>query len=576
MKHMITLRYLLGCIVLLYVPSKAFEGVKTVYLPRSQSVDAARELMGWQREINLYTCDNYWTFSLAPVYQHSFNPCALGNYILGGTSFNVTGSRVTRRSSNDILADYFGLPQDFQSVVNFCPVITSFIFDTNFYFGLNSIFEGFYIRIHAPIVHSKADLQLCEFVGAAGSDFYPAGYMGAAQVPTDELAHSVELAMQGSVLISGVKTPLTFGDMQSPLAFGKIFSRESRTGLSDVQLVAGWNFVQDDWYHLGLNIRAAIPSGSRPDPEFLLDAVVGNGKHWELGMGLTSHVDVWEHALWSCGLYLDANVTHLFSSEQVRSFQFKNNGPGSRYMLLELITPGSENLFLGVGGPAAPDQYDGHLFPAINVTTFCTKIAIPVQADIVAKCAFYRGDLEFDVGYNIWIRSAEKLQCRDSLAAGYAFKGDTQLYGFTTADAADPLNATQSRATIHGGQGVGNFVAGQEFTNANVDSPIVATSPGALAQLDIADSVTLGIPQLPINTSNPAVLLTDDDIDNNSALMPRSLTQKLFMHVGQRWQGCACTVPYIGCGFEVEFGGCTYNKSILSQWAVVFKGGLSY
>ena len=59
--------------------------------------------------------------------------------------------------------------------------------------------------------------------------------------------------------------------------------------------------------------------------------------------------------------------------------------------------------------------------------------------------------LRFDLGYNFWANSKEKLHCRETFVENrYAIKGDAQIYGFT-ADAGDnpiALNATQSMATI--------------------------------------------------------------------------------------------------------------------------------
>lgn len=564
---------------------QSFQGRRTFLLPRSQSVDAARELMGWQREINLFDKGTYWTLAFTPEYQHSFNPCAISNYLLGGNLFNFTGSQVTNRAATDILADYFGLPSNFSSVVGFCPRITNFIFDINFYMGFDVLCSGLYFRIHAPIVHAKADLRLSERIRNPGSTFFPAGYMGPERVESDDLVHSVEQAMEGTNIIEGQPVPLVFGDMKSPLQFGKIFGREARTHMSDVHLVFGWNFLQDCWYHLGLNLRAILPTGNRPCSEFLLEAVIGNGKHWEFGLGLTSHVDIWESdsELWSCALYFDANLTHLVTSEQLRSYDFKDN-PGSRYMLLEQIHPGSENLFLGIAGPPAPNQYAGHLLPAINVTTLSSNISIPAQFDAVLKCSFFRCSWEIDFGYNLWIRSAEKLSCRRQFPQNiYALKGDAQVYGFAVDETPIALNATEHAATIHGGQGATNFVAGVEYTNANVDSPIVARDPGVLTQLNAADSAELGIAQLPVNTSNPAQLLNDNNIDTCSGLAPKAVTHKLFVYAGNRWEGCECVEPYLGFGGEIEFAAgstcypaCKKDRFALNQWAVLVKGGFSY
>ena len=56
---------------------------KTFLAPRSQSVNAARELVLWHGYINQYCQDFYGAFSITPEYGHSFRPERLAEYFLG-------------------------------------------------------------------------------------------------------------------------------------------------------------------------------------------------------------------------------------------------------------------------------------------------------------------------------------------------------------------------------------------------------------------------------------------------------------------------------------------------------------
>lgn len=563
-------------------------GNKTLVVPRSQSVDAARELVGWEREINKFCADYYWSLSFAPVYTRSLRNEQIINYLFDGHSqFVFSGSRVPNRGKNDILADYFGLAPDFESSIVFEPRITNFIFDIDWYVGLDRVYKGLYLRVHAPIVYAKWDLHMDECIMNQGTMFYPAGYMGQTQVPNNQLVDSVQQALQGTRNMNGELQPLTFGNMSIPLAYGKIVGRQELTRVSDVQLVAGWNIWADDWYHAGFNIRTSLPSGNVPCGVFLFEPLVGNGGHWEFGVGFTGHVQVWScrESEQSLSLYCDANLTHLFTVQQRRSFEFQRNGPGSRYMLLEEIRSGSDDLFLGVGGPPSPVQYNGLLIPAINLTTLKANISVPAQLDAVIKIGYVHGSYEFDVGYELWMRSREKLACRDRFAGTFAFKGDAQIYGFTPADLPIALGATEHDATLHGGQGITNFSAGAYYQNLNVDSPVQATSPGTLYQLNTADAATLSIPQLLVQTSNPSIVLTDADIANCSALSPTAITHKLFIHINNRWQEqrylkeCIKVTPFLGIGAFVECAQTGTRQcpgGAFSQWGIIIKGGLSY
>ena len=102
----------------------------------------------------------------------------------------------------------------------------------------------------------------------------------------------------------------------------------------------GYNFLLSDWYHLGLNVRTAAPTGTLRTSEFLFEPIAGNNHHWELwAADLTGHVDLWcddEHRQ-KFGIYSDLNITHLFASSQKRSFDLQTTctipSNGSRYML---------------------------------------------------------------------------------------------------------------------------------------------------------------------------------------------------------------------------------------------------
>jgi len=557
----------------------ALFGERTFFSTRSQSVNAALELVGWEKEINQpgqNTC--YGTVAGAVDYTHSFHTDAIAKFLFGSECLFFSGSKAMNRGPNDILADYFGLPFCYKSCVSFDPVISNVIFDLNWY---QSIGCGSYVRLHVPLVHSKWDLNLQEVVLDNGDNFsmcgtftfYPAGYMGPDRIERAGMHTNVREAFEGKTRV---------GDLQ-PLQFGKIFGRQLESRIAEIQIALGWNYFLSDWYHLGLEIRTAIPTGNRPDAEFLFEAIVGNSHHWELGAGLTSHVDVWRscNECHTLALYMDANVTHLFSDTQNRSYDLKN-GPGSRYMLAQLFGTGSTDLRVGASdGPPAEHQYIGCIVPVVNITTLPTDISIAVQGDIVLKCAYQRADgFECDIGYNFWGRSKEESNCRRSLERDhFVLKGDAQVYGFDPDEERVPLSVSQSQATLHKAQAQTNFVPGVEFRNENADFPVLAFDANGdpLTQVTLQDAIDLDIDQGQINTSNPTVFLSDDDIDSCSPLLPRALTHKFFFHIGHAWHCAEKLKPYIGIGGAAEWAHTNArHNSGYSQASIWVKGGFSY
>jgi hypothetical protein len=564
-------------------------GEKTFFSTRSQSVDAVRDLVGLQQEIHLYNQDHcYGTIALTIEYNRSFQTKKIAQFLFGSEQLFFSGSKVENRGKNAILADYFGLPFCYQSCVKFEPRISNFIFDFNWYQSLDCVLDGAYVQVHLPMVQTKWDLHLNEKILDDGTEecgtytFYPAGYMSQEQLTIatslipepNNLSISVQEAFEGLRLV---------GD-RDPLQFGRIFGRQTRSRFSDLQLIFGWDFLLENWYYAGASLRIAVPTGNRPTCEFLFESICGNGHHWELGAGFDGFVRLWQSTggVHTLALYADANITHLFTDRQNRSYDLKNNGTGSRYMLIQDFGSGAADFLLSSTGPAASVQYTGRLLPAVNATTLKSDISIGVQADIVVKLAYQRSDgFEFDFGYNFWARSKEKVHCRARFPDNrYVIKGDAQVYGFVQGTQ-EPirLSASQSKATLYAAQPDTNFVAGQEFRNFNADNPVgVFDDTGlALNQLNDSDAMSLDVVQAQIDTSSPTVFLSDADINEFSGILPKAISHKLFFHCDKTWHEKPGIKPYLGAGASVEWAcSCVCNNSAYSQWAMWLKGGLSY
>jgi len=542
---------------------------RTFYVPRSQGTNIVRDDVGWSTLVNLPAQDDFYgVFAFTPAYTRSFKPQEFINFLLKCPTLTVSGSQYPDRGSQDVLADYWGLPSDFQSILCFDPKINNFILDLNFYFGLDQAVNGLYVRINAPITQTSWDLNMREFVKNQGVNGSPAGYMSAAPISNANLVQNAADFFQGTE---------TFGDMEEPLQYGKIFQRQVENRIAELRGVVGWNWT-GNYYHVGFNARASAPTGNRPSGEFLFEPIAGNGKHWEVGVGVTAHYDLWtnEEQTNEIGIYFDANIIHLCGSGQKRSFDFLNNGYGSRYMLIEEMASESANLFLGSpAGPASPDQYRGFLAPAINYTTLDIKTSFDVQADMALTCLFRRQGLNVELGYNFFGRSAEKLHCRTQFPSGqFAAKGDAQLYGFdNTAPSPNPkiipLAATQHNATLHAGQIPGN----SNFRNLNADSAVPAADSTTL--LNQLPAATMGITPAVVQTSNIPILLTDADIDTNGALLAGVISNALFFHISHVWYEHDDWSPYLGFGGEVEWAN-GEAPSTYSQWQIWAKGGVAF
>jgi len=556
------------------------------FQPRPQSWNAARELVGWQQFINKFEMeDMYSAFYLTPEYTHSFAPCKLAGYLFG-SDYHQNGNKLTisgivkkdtagntiARGENEWLGDYFGLPLDFISNITFCPKISNFVVDFGLYIGGKGAAENCFFKLHAPLVHTRWQLGIQEEILSKGTDAVSAaadGYFSVDVVPFEEFAKSF--------VDSTINGKFTFCDMKEPLKYSKINDKcckLTKTRIADIELALGWNVIQEEDAHLGVMIRAAFPTGGKRCCDYLFAPVVGNGGHYELGGGITSSARLWtsddeEKSFW---FYLDANVMHLFKRKLWRTFELIDK-PNSRYMLVMQMKSDVENLYGGTLGETpytAPNyQYAGNFVPLANISTCCTDVSIDVMGELAAKLTWNNNNWSFDLGYNVWGRTGEKVCKADCIEENkYALKGDAFIYGRVGLQS--PLSATEHKADIHSGTNIPTgvlYTDSRFLNNDGIDNPITAWSNstgGVLGQS---------------KTSLQPKLLSSQDLE--TCPTPSALSHKVFAHVSYAWKDDVQDedgwIPYLGFGGEAEFSAkISGNYSALSQWGVWVKGGYAF
>jgi len=541
---------------------------------RSQGRDSARELVGWQQFINKYCMDSrYGAFSVAVEYAQTFREEKLAHFLFGNDLQNccellIQGDEpcgdAASRNPKAWFADHFGLTGQYSSKVRFCPRIQNAIVDLNLYIGLDNITQGLYLRINAPIVWTKWELCMHEnIVCDAADDSHPAGYMAETNVPRSDTPPSFAKYMTGKY---------TFGDMKTPIKYGLISNCGcTKIGLAELDISLGYNFQLEEDRHLGIFGYLAAPTGTRPCAKYLFEPIIGNGKHWEIGAGISGSWIFWKNcecedlhggAARYMGLWLEATVAHLFDADQCRSFDFKCK-PNSRYMLLAKIGSNTDEVLLGdttEEATAGNYQYAKNLIPAINWTTSKVKVKIPVQADIAIKLGYTRENWNFDLGYNLWARTGEKFCdfCHDD-GKKYVLKGDMYLYGQqeNNGNLIFPLPVSQSQADIHAGKNWPKVEDVNPRTNPRVDNPTLAWIKESINTVELY-SVSDGVPYQ-MNGSKDPTFVTRDML--NMGKSPSSITHKLFANISYAWKNRECCnhVPFLGIGGSIEFAQDNYN-----------------
>lgn len=594
----------------------------TTFIPRSQGANTARELIGWQFQLyQPYYIENYTTLAFTTEYTRSYKPEHIANTLFCTDCLTFAGSQAQRNNGVDIIADYFGLPTDFKGTLSIKPFIENYILDFNLYFGLNELLPGLYLRIHAPLTHTKWSLGLDECVACAGKfrghDQFPTGYMYSATAPTppgSDVCY-INNAVDPNVIITPITTnsgqgqqdcttnqsvpynctthslrealsgEFTFGDMTERWKYGRFsFCGRNKTALADVDIILGYNFIESDLGHFGLYLQAVAPTGNRPKARYIFEPIAGNGKHWELGVGISTHITLYDDNLvhgYSAGFYLEGNVTNVFKTEQKRSFDFTKNGRLSRYMLLKEFDV--DNLYIG------------RMINAINFATRNAEIHVGYKADLSAKLALTFGGWMTDIGYNFYARSAEtvciKTECPcDIDQRRFGIKGTTGVCSSSYAvnNSVIPAMAmipdtgslkdstTQPNATMFAintnpslvvPEGVASLTLAYNSNALTVDTPTADLIPAN------GFIVSNAVFASGVSAVNP-VILSCCDLDPNSAAQSRMLTHKVFGHIGYLWEDF-CFQPHIGLGAEVEIDGREIHNA-LSQWGIWLKGGLTF
>ena len=602
--------------------------IRSVFRPRPQGADTARELLGWQTLTHKFdVCDTYLTAAMSFQYERSFHGNKIAQALFGTSTLNFVGSQVADRTNTgvagccNLVADYFGLSTTTNASLKVNPVIQNFIWDFNFYLGLDSWLEGLYFRLNLPVVWTSWNLfgscnknnscdtgcnTSCDTVCGTSSaslitsSTFAAGYMSAGATPT--LA-SFQEALGGT----------QFGAMSEAWRFGKFsFCKKDKGGVADLDMILGYDFWNSECGHFGLYIQAVAPTGPRPSGEFIFEPVVGT-HHWKLGGGLSTHYVLWEdNCDQSLAVWLEGNVVHYFKDTQTRSFDFLSSttsastacDPLSRYLLLkEFNTDGVTAL--------------GSFINAINFNTRSVKIDLAVEGDASLKFSYRNCGWEVDLGYNIYGKSAEKgcftgAPCNTGCTTNidplsgrtFGIKGTEGLYSTTytfstvaagvyalnsTAGAQELLNSTQNRATMCAPTLAVNVDNAVTTQGAATGTPVAvgttalawnsATTLGSNYTLIDGAVNTNGV--IIAQTSSTPIIFTGATdpktfLSLESGLACSQITNKVFGLVNYIWRDCDWT-PFLGLGATGEFAmkrDC--SNCGLSKWSVLLKGGISF
>jgi len=523
-------------------------------------------------------------------------------------ALHIQGTQVNNRSSNALRAEMFGLAPDTDASVHLDPQIQNHLFNFQMYWGLGELLEGLYFQFDLPLVHSKWQLQegsedSCNVNrGQAGSNSFVRGCIDAVN-EGDISPLNLQQGLRGSRI----------GDKEQTEWNRIVFKEFDDTEISDLSFSLGYNFLNCPEYHASAYIIAKAPTGTeigndQDDKQNLFAPIVGTN-HWQLGAGLHGHFELynWDDAN-RLTVFMQGYAAHGFDRETTRTFDL-NNGQLSRYMLLKEFTRDQNNHL----------QYNDRLIPAANFTTRCVETDVSVLGEGLIEF-MYSNDCGLDVslGYAIWGRDEEDLECAelpninlDQSNLGIKGCAPVEALAFTE----NPNNADQVQTNAQGGANLNGqaitstqsnadafscpafqqntlarrnnaqrfrpvdnqpqgFVANGNATDPCVES--IAPSDGAniSGNQNVNQNLSLVKDSLDQQGNANPKLISKNDIDTNSGLIPSMVSHRIFGRVNYTFEDMDF-IPYVGLGASVEFSSSDHIETP-ERWAIFINGGMSF
>lgn len=453
------------------------------FVPRSITTDLVYTdaLAYYQR--NFREKDKTFIFTGTYLYQKSRKACKLGAAFLKGDSNTAT---VTQAAGGDINSNWLQIANNdvdtpFSATFSLNPERKVFGYHGNWYFNLDSWWCGAWLDVTSAIINATHSLGCCE------KDVN-------AVVPT----------CPNSTVSDALSRP--------ELRYDKYYcglcnDEQRRTGIDDIQIRLGYNYTWCDENLVGLYLIGTVPAGRKPTNEFIFEPLVGS-KHWSVGFGLNGTYNAWCN---DCGdmnvvLMSDFNYRYVLKHDECRTFDLCPNGAFSRFLLV------------------APSSDTDLALPGVNF--FTQNVSVTPRSTIQWWLAlnFEYCAWDFEVGYNLYWRQQEKIDCVSSLCA------DIGIY--------DINNPSVPRTSL--------------------SQATIATAPGEIA-------------------SDPSfVSLTSANFNISSAEAGRVLTNKFYGALSWNGDVCGCIDWMAGAGASYEFVSGSSRCNALPFWGVFGKGGIAF
>lgn len=404
--------------------------------------------------------------------------------------FNVLTSTPLTTSSEDTINNLFS-SYTFESRLKFKPKQKMFGAAFRYRRHLSEFTnKGYWVEFTIPFVYVKNDLGM-----------------------TEEIIHSGGPNGNNPSVPTGFVGTMTAAFKQDTWRYGQINGAQKKKGIADIYARLGYDYVKEPTHHLATFFGIVIPTGDKPNGEFLFEPVVGNGGHLGIFFGASAGFRIWCKSNKSIYWRLDTNGSVLAENTQNRSFDLKNK-PWSRYMWVYLnsTTTGTK--------------------AGINKFSEMVKVDPGASRDLNTAFVFDVDCLKVEFGYHFFAKEPEKVKLGVCWNNGIAIAAITQ-----------PTSGSNSEY----------IVSGKSRNNASINQ--YARVPN----------------DMDANGNEIYKDLTDDDFDLESAAHPGTISNALYADFNYNFG--SRKNKYVKAGGAYEFSS---NNTSLTRWYAWFRFGVDF
>lgn len=464
-----------------------------------------------------------------------------------GTNSMTTG---TNNGESDVDIYQFGMGEALtQGTISLQPKVQQFGIELFYYYQQNKQGPGFIAKIYLPIGGININAQLSENPAELNLTDdqvwleYPAG---SNRYPTLTSAFNGGICNDTDAVVSSVNKPIALNS-------GRISpSTLTAIGFADVSIVLGVNAINKENGFLMIGAKATLPTNNIPHARYILEPLFGRAGHLGLGVELSAAYKLYQYKGTTIDLYVQAEALHLFSFRQPswRSFDLKQNGPGSKYLLTQFYFPGNTDLTATPANPTG--RIPSFITQAVNITTMPVFSSFAIEG----SCAFFidirranYSNLAIGLGIEIWGRTQENLTINNTNVLNY-----------------DRVNLNDY--AILGRQISENALTGEVLTlceplakiNLSQDRVIDSTAP---YDTDLIKDARVSANRIPSNIS--------DALDITGACQPASISGKALLSGTYTWKE-NYNIPALTIFGATEFA----NSSMINFWSIGVLGSINF